>query len=368
MSPALRDDVRSTSPARARRRIHLLAHANPLSKDLPRLGMSSAAEYISLVEQALPADCRLTASRRILAAQEDERQGGRRDDDARIADVNNALRDPDTAAIVAASGGGWFSRIVPHLDLRPLARRRAPLWMFGFSEMTTLVNLVASYRCGRGVYWLCPNYLAWKVDSPAAARDALSAFWRRLPAWIGDGDASGATRIVAGAAEPSAGPGRTSRRASSAQSRRAIGESELDALFGGPLRCECVAGRPPRGPIRIIGGCLSVLVTMLAGRLARRLRPDGRWLAIEDVNEAPYRIDRYLATLKLAGWFERVAGVLLGDFHSKEDRDQRGAVLELLRRHAPARRRVPILCTRELGHRWPMRAIRINAAQPVELC
>ena len=39
---------------------------------------------------------------------------------------------------------------------------------------------------------------------------------------------------------------------------------------------------------------------------------DGAILFLEDINEEPYRIDRMLQQLRLAGIFERVAGVVFG--------------------------------------------------------
>jgi muramoyltetrapeptide carboxypeptidase len=41
----------------------------------------------------------------------------------------------------------------------------------------------------------------------------------------------------------------------------------------------------------------------------------GRILFLEDVGEAPYRIDRYLCQLEQAGKLEQVAGVILGQWH-----------------------------------------------------
>src|SRR5690606_36764319 len=36
-------------------------------------------------------------------------------------------------------------------------------------------------------------------------------------------------------------------------------------------------------------------------------------LLLEDVGEAPYRLDRMLTHLRLAGWFRKVAGVVVGE-------------------------------------------------------
>jgi muramoyltetrapeptide carboxypeptidase len=40
----------------------------------------------------------------------------------------------------------------------------------------------------------------------------------------------------------------------------------------------------------------------------------GAILFLEDVGEAPYRVDRMLAHLSLAGWLDDLAGVVLGRF------------------------------------------------------
>lgn len=64
------------------------------------------------------------------------------------------------------------------------------------------------------------------------------------------------------------------------------------------------------GPL--VGGNLS----LLAAACGTRLQPDtaGALLFIEDVAEPPYRIDRMLTQLRLAGLFDDVAGIALGLF------------------------------------------------------
>jgi len=305
-------------------RIHLIAHGNPATKDVKRYRFTDTNAYLDFIREHLPAPCRLTCAKRLLDTPEDQQRGGRRDDAARIRDVQTALDDPDTLAIVAAAGGAYFSRILPHLDFSPLENRATPMWTLGFSEMTNFVNIVASYRGGRGLYWLCPNFLGWRIKPNKRALAAFAEFWRTLPSVL-------------------------------------RGERPADAehLTFDDIEARQVSGRARSGTVRLIGGCLTVLIAMLAGPLSKRLRPQGKWLVLEDLEEPPYRIDRYLATLKLAGWFERVAGVVIGAFHH-QGADQQKAVLEMLKFHLPRDRNVPVAVSQSFGHVWPITPVEIN--------
>jgi muramoyltetrapeptide carboxypeptidase len=310
-------------------RIHLISHANPLGPDLKRFGFEHAEEYVAFARRHLPRGVRLTCDLRILRAVEDEWHGGRDDDALRIRDLNAALADARTQAIVAANGGGYLARILPHLDFAPLARRERPLWALGFSELTNLVNVVASYRGGRGLYWLCPNWMGWNLAVGEAARAALAEFWHLLPDVLNGG-----------------------------------GPATCEHLRFGPIEGQLVAGRKPApGRVRLTGGCLAVIAAAIGSPLGRRYRPDGKWLILEDIKENPYRIDRYLATLKLAGWFARMAGLVVGDFRMMHA-DTQPAVLELLRYHLPSRE-IPVVTTRSFGHVWPMVPVLLN--RPVRM-
>jgi len=310
-------------------RIHIVAPANPLFPDAAKLGFRRVDDYVAFVRRSLPAPFRLTFERKVLHAKEAEFHGGRTDDAARVGDLQSALDDPATLAIVATNGGAYLSRILPDIDFSPLAKRRTPLWAFGFSELTGLVNLVASYRGGRGVYWLGPNFIGWHVRPLATARDAFAEFWRILP------------QLCTRGAVP-----------------------DLPHFAFGPLRGELSSGRLTSGRVRLVGGCLSVLAALVGGLIGRRLRPDRKWLIIEDIKETPYRVDRCLAALKVAGWFERVAGVLVGDFRMTHT-DAQPAVLELLPYHLPPGRNIPVVATHSFGHLWPNLPVLLN--RPVQL-
>jgi muramoyltetrapeptide carboxypeptidase len=81
-----------------------------------------------------------------------------------------------------------------------------------------------------------------------------------------------------------------------------IGESSLSFSHG--LRDGVAEGR-------LIGGCLSILVSMLGTPFAVDTRDSV--LFIEDVGERPYRIDRMLTQLKQSGKLDHLAGVIFGE-------------------------------------------------------
>jgi len=70
--------------------------------------------------------------------------------------------------------------------------------------------------------------------------------------------------------------------------------------------------KPGKAKGRLLGGCLSLINVVLGTPFC----PDfnGAILFIEDVEEEPYRIDRYLAQLKMAGILDVISGLVLGKF------------------------------------------------------
>jgi muramoyltetrapeptide carboxypeptidase len=90
--------------------------------------------------------------------------------------------------------------------------------------------------------------------------------------------------------------------------------------------------RPGKVEAEMMGGCLSLLVTTLGTPYEIDTR--GKILFMEDVGEKPYRVERMLTHLKMAGKLDVVAGVVLGDFtqcDSEGPRDIRQVVYDLFR-------------------------------------
>jgi muramoyltetrapeptide carboxypeptidase len=90
--------------------------------------------------------------------------------------------------------------------------------------------------------------------------------------------------------------------------RAALGRAPLDFAFSADSGVRCLIAGDARGPIT--GGCLSVAVTSLG--TPWEIETSGKILFLEDVNEKPFRIDRMLMHLLLAGKFDGVRGIIFG--------------------------------------------------------
>jgi len=212
-------------------------------------------------------------------------------DDRRRAELQSALRDPDARAVIATRGGYGLARIAHALDLRAL--RDAPRWIVGFSDITAL-----------------------HVEAASAGVASLHA---DNVASLGRGNAPARARFVRALEEPDA-----PRRFESLTVYRA-GAAE------GPLA----------------GGNLTVLFACAAaGRLHL---PQGCILVLEDVGEAPYRVDRMLSALTARGALDQVAGVVLGDFTDAPP-GRYGVPMESVLRERLAELRIPVLAGLPVGH------------------
>jgi muramoyltetrapeptide carboxypeptidase len=176
-------------------------------------------------------------------------------DAERLAELQEALDDPEAGAVLVARGGYGLARILPQLQLERLLA--APRWLLGFSDTTVLHHALA--RRGLASLHCCNG----TTLAHAAAQDV-----ERLELLLG------------GRAAPPAGG--------------------LAPLVPGHAR----------GPL--LGGNLTVLFAeAAAGRLAL---PPGCVLFLEDIAETSYRLDRMLTALLDSGALRGVSGLVLGEF------------------------------------------------------
>ena len=181
------------------------------------------------------------------------------DDERRKAELARALVDGDAKAIVATRGGYGAMRVLGDLPWGELRRR--PKWIVGFSDVTALHAM--AWRAGVA-----------SVHGPNVAGLGRDASPRVRAAWLAAIERPSADRVWKG----------------------------LRVIHGGEAT----------GPI--VGGNLALLHAMAAAGLLAI--PHGAVLAIEDVTEAPYRIDRMLTSLVLGGHLSRVAAIVAGGFEN----------------------------------------------------
>lgn len=70
--------------------------------------------------------------------------------------------------------------------------------------------------------------------------------------------------------------------------------------------------RPGSAEGVLIGGCLSLITPLLGTSLMPNL--EGAILVIEDIGEKTYHLDKHLQILRLHGVFDRIAGLVVGQF------------------------------------------------------
>jgi muramoyltetrapeptide carboxypeptidase len=320
--------------------VHLIAPAGDCRDFFRKLGVGSADGFLSLVRESIGPALTVTADRALLEAREKESRGGRDDDESRARDIESALASDDVVALLAVRGGAWLTRILSEIDFSVLDRRMRPVAVWGFSELTTLVNIVAAHARGRGVYDMGPAFLPYGLKVFAERREAGAAAADDPDAWAADRLRPELLRFF-----ESVGASLTGERE----------PLELSA------RLERGDPSSAGGGAQFVGGNLTVLTTLIGTPYESAIRPDGKWLLLEDFNDKPERFDRFLAHLKLAGYFERCHGLLLGDFHRGE-RDLLPSVLAMLDYHLPRDRDVAVLSTRQVGHTWPMTPLPLHVS------
>ncbi|MBD0258150.1 MAG: LD-carboxypeptidase [Cytophagales bacterium] len=184
-------------------------------------------------------------------------------DAQRLADLQRALDDPGTAAILCARGGYGTTRIVDGLDFTAFLRQ--PKWLVGYSDITTLhLHL---HRLG--------------VESLHATMPLL--FGRDTPPSIG---------------------------------------SLRNLLFGGEMDYSVAPhqlNRPGEGSGVLVGGNLALLVSNIG--TASDVDTQNKILFLEDINEYLYSLDRMMIQMKRSGKLAGLAGLVVGHFTDSKDND-----------------------------------------------
>lgn len=105
------------------------------------------------------------------------------------------------------------------------------------------------------------------------------------------------------------------------------------------------SGESSKKEIKIVGGCLSIIVSLLGTKYFPEVKD--KFLFLEDVNEPMYKLDRMITHLKLCGVFEKVEGVIMGRF-SQISNGNYQTFLKVVREAIGKKK--PILFNKKIGH------------------
>jgi muramoyltetrapeptide carboxypeptidase len=211
-------------------------------------------------------------------------------DARRRVELQAAIDDARAAAVVTARGGWGANRITDSIDFGPLTRH--PKWLVGFSDATAL------------------HASAW--------HQGVASLHAANLVGLGRGDAESREQWLQALQKP-------------LLPRRLLGEPIVPGRSAGTL----------------VGGNLTIIVHCLSkGRLTL---PARCVLALEDVTETSYRIDRLLDTLINSSLVGCVAGVALGQFVDC-DAGKFGVPIRDVLNEQFRRLGVPTVCDLPFGH------------------
>ena len=195
-------------------------------------------------------------------------------DEQRANELMNYFRDKSVKAIFPGTGGYGSTRILGMLDYNII--KDNPKIFIGFSDITALH--VAFNQLGDLITFHTPNPMYGLGSEKGLDPISELYFWSLI---MNSDDYNY--------------------------------EIPFD-LYGDSLKVQTMVPGVASG--KLVGGNLSLLCSTMGSDY--EIQTGGSILFIEDVGEAPYRVDRYLRELKLAGKLDVVNGIIIGRFSRRE--------------------------------------------------
>ncbi len=235
-------------------------------------------------------------------------------DDERAADFQKALDNPNIKAIWSARGGYGTVRILDKLDFTKF--KQSLKWIIGYSDVTALHNHIHNL----GFETIHAMMGSSMGNEPEDIVETIASFKK--------------------------------------------------VLFGKKLKYKVESSkynRKGKATGQLVGGNLSLIISMLGSKSA--ISTDGKILFIEDVGEQNYSIDRMLQTLKRAGYFTNLKGLVVGDFSSvKPNKPYWGTSTNQLILDVVKEYNFPVLFGFPAGHKKDNRALILGRKVRLDVC
>ena len=204
-------------------------------------------------------------------------------DKERSNDFQEALDKQSIKAIWSARGGYGSVRILDKLDFSEF--KKNPKWIIGYSDITAFHNHINNMGV-ETIHAMMPSGLGVEQED---ITETITTFKKAI---FGE---------------------KLSYEIPLSSYNRPIISSNFSETIEG----------------QIIGGNLTILSSMLGSK--SQIKTRGKILFIEEIGEYKYSIDRMLQSLKRAGYFDKLKGVLVGDISNiKKNTTKWGVSIEQL--------------------------------------
>ena len=224
-------------------------------------------------------------------------------DDERIRQFHELLANPDIDAIIMSCGGYGSSRIINSLNWELIRSRNIPI--VGYSDVSGLHLAALKYGCRNHIHGpMVSAGIGAKLET-----DERKAGYDKMMRSLCDVFANKKNLLPA--------------------------DSNLKIMKPG----------------KATGPLVPTNLSLLHDLIGTPSMPDltGAILAIEDVNEPAYKIDRYLTKLKVTSHLTRLGGLIYGAFTDTEDEQYLPEVLE----EFASQIKGPVVAGFEFGHIFP---------------